>query len=62
VQSPGALGNSAGPTIVDTYPIEPVSEGKVRGSAIGSEQATGPQAPNWGWLSVRQSDHGATRG
>lgn len=39
MQSLGVLGNLAGPTVADTRPPEPISEGKVHGLATGSEQA-----------------------
>jgi hypothetical protein len=37
--------DSACPTVVDTQPLEPVSESKVHGPATSSEQAANPQGP-----------------
>jgi hypothetical protein len=37
--------DSAFPTIIDTQPLELVSESKVHGPAIGNKQAANPQGP-----------------
>ena len=39
------IGEFGWPTVANTRPLKPISEGKVHGSTMGSEQAAGPQAP-----------------